>query len=555
MFHDVEETDHSNKKAIFIINSRNEVLYQYGEFSNTDLLKKIRFQNEYQMLNYSINDSEFGIAYVKSNIFRYKYVYVTSENIISKKIRNSLTINIVVNLMCLVFLSIFIGYFTKWNYGNISLILESLSNSENSNIDKYKNEYMLIKEKIECVNAQRQTLEGKIESQSTILKNGFLADYLKDYYKQTNRLDETLSNYGICFKYKSFVVVAIYINNYGVMKESPRKDTVFIIKNIISDLPCEYDILWVEMDGTLYGIVNIIHDNNENYKHKLKLLFESACDLAYQALELNFSVAVSSKKDNFENIPDLYNEAVSALEYSVFYEVYDVVYYDDIKEFNSVSLNHYSNAKENALIVSIKTGNKSQAEQILNDLFSESVIEGHADKLFVKAMAYNIVNVMMKVVNDINDANVNNMFQNVKYFEDLENCRSVTEFKTYLFNILEKIFEGYKSTNEKSTTVYHKVKKYVDENFKNSDLCVASVGEHFNMSALYLSRIFKECSGVKLSYYINTLRINYAKVLLKDDSKKIDDIAKLAGFANTRTFLNAFKEREGITPTQFRNNL
>ena len=53
--------------------------------------------------------------------------------------------------------------------------------------------------------------------------------------------------------------------------------------------------------------------------------------------------------------------------------------------------------------------------------------------------------------------------------------------------------------------------------------------------------------------YVITLRINRAKILLKDTSWTLDVIAAQLGYANGLSFSKAFKQKEGISPKHFKH--
>nr|WP_248927978.1 helix-turn-helix transcriptional regulator [Paenibacillus hamazuiensis] len=52
--------------------------------------------------------------------------------------------------------------------------------------------------------------------------------------------------------------------------------------------------------------------------------------------------------------------------------------------------------------------------------------------------------------------------------------------------------------------------------------------------------------------YINSKRIEQAKLLLGSTSLSVADISDRVGFASSNTFIRVFKRHEGITPGQFR---
>ena len=71
------------------------------------------------------------------------------------------------------------------------------------------------------------------------------------------------------------------------------------------------------------------------------------------------------------------------------------------------------------------------------------------------------------------------------------------------------------------------------------------------MNMTYLSRYFKEHTGIGLLGYINGVRIDYAKQLMREQNITVAEAAKAAGFENQNTFIRLFKKFEGKTPGVF----
>ena len=56
------------------------------------------------------------------------------------------------------------------------------------------------------------------------------------------------------------------------------------------------------------------------------------------------------------------------------------------------------------------------------------------------------------------------------------------------------------------------------------------------MNPDHLSRVFNKYTGKKINEYINAIRIDEAKKMLKNSKYKITEIAISVGFDNLRTF-------------------
>ena len=92
---------------------------------------------------------------------------------------------------------------------------------------------------------------------------------------------------------------------------------------------------------------------------------------------------------------------------------------------------------------------------------------------------------------------------------------------------------------------------YIDKNYTHK-LTLAGVSEQFNLSTSYLCRLFKNSTGTNFSDYLISIRLQQVKYLLSSSEYSISDIAYECGFENLRTFNRIFKNKNDITPTEFR---
>lgn len=82
-----------------------------------------------------------------------------------------------------------------------------------------------------------------------------------------------------------------------------------------------------------------------------------------------------------------------------------------------------------------------------------------------------------------------------------------------------------------------------------------SIAKELYISSCYLSRTFKKYSGVNFSEYVQSSRIDYAKVLLATTADNIESVANKCGYSEVNSFRRMFKARVGISPTEYRNSL
>jgi YesN/AraC family two-component response regulator len=75
------------------------------------------------------------------------------------------------------------------------------------------------------------------------------------------------------------------------------------------------------------------------------------------------------------------------------------------------------------------------------------------------------------------------------------------------------------------------------------------------LSPKYLSRLFREHTGVGFGDYKIGLKMERAKALLAESDQTVDQISYTLGYENAESFIRQFKKLTGATPSQYRGAL
>ena len=93
------------------------------------------------------------------------------------------------------------------------------------------------------------------------------------------------------------------------------------------------------------------------------------------------------------------------------------------------------------------------------------------------------------------------------------------------------------------------IKQNHTQNITSEDIC-----RHFFCSRSTISHKFNKYMGMSIKSYINVLRIEDAKYLLKYSDLNITEIAFLVGFRDSNYFTGIFKKMVGLSPTAYRKS-
>ena len=118
-----------------------------------------------------------------------------------------------------------------------------------------------------------------------------------------------------------------------------------------------------------------------------------------------------------------------------------------------------------------------------------------------------------------------------------------------LYSILAKLLGSGKKEMPK---IIKKGVEYIDRNFPCPDLTVKNAAKAAGVSEVYFRRIFGEYFGVSPLTYIREKRMAQAKRKMSDRSLTLESIACDCGYSSIYSFSAAFKKKEGVSPSKYR---
>lgn len=84
-------------------------------------------------------------------------------------------------------------------------------------------------------------------------------------------------------------------------------------------------------------------------------------------------------------------------------------------------------------------------------------------------------------------------------------------------------------------------------------ITVQDLAEYTGLSTGYISRIFKQNTGVSVSEYIRCCKIDKARQMLQYTQESLVEISNYLAFSSQSQFIQLFRERVGMTPKKYRD--
>jgi two-component system response regulator YesN len=87
--------------------------------------------------------------------------------------------------------------------------------------------------------------------------------------------------------------------------------------------------------------------------------------------------------------------------------------------------------------------------------------------------------------------------------------------------------------------------------YADREVSLDTVARHSGYTSSYISRLFKQETGIGIIDYLNAVRIYNAKIMLSDANAKVYQVAESVGYNNYNYFSKMFKKFEGVSPSEY----
>lgn len=92
---------------------------------------------------------------------------------------------------------------------------------------------------------------------------------------------------------------------------------------------------------------------------------------------------------------------------------------------------------------------------------------------------------------------------------------------------------------------------YISEKY-SEPIHIQDIANYCGLDRAYLSKLFKDATGITPQRYLITFRMNKAKKLLKETDLTIQHVSYSVGYSDPLAFSKFFKQETGMSPTQYR---
>ena len=133
---------------------------------------------------------------------------------------------------------------------------------------------------------------------------------------------------------------------------------------------------------------------------------------------------------------------------------------------------------------------------------------------------------------------------------------AAADLSAALARLLQGKEEGPKDYAFRYGSVVASVIRSMEEHFMEPEFTLSWLCENeLFMDETYISRLFRQKTGVRFNVWLNRRRLEEAEnLLLFQKELTVEAIAERVGFSTSKYFIESFRKQKGLSPLQFRKN-
>ncbi|HJA12303.1 MAG TPA: response regulator [Candidatus Mediterraneibacter merdipullorum] len=413
-------------------------------------------------------------------------------------------------------------------------------------------------------NKEEMPQEEMIEEGQTVLREKIFSQMFRDEIS-VEKAEEDLKKYRISLDVSSTVIMMCEIDGYGDLserfQEEDRRIFLNAARNIIEKVTEKVpDRVIIKISEERYVVLLSF----SNVKSQL-YIYSSSAQYARQLntnmkklMNVDLSISLGRLCMSLKELRKSYGECEALLK-NKFFEGKGKIY------------NHYTAAETAGIHESHGKAGKFQGSRVYQKLLSrdESCMddirnvfrvfkEEKVPAMVIELGVVEMLNAGYKVIEEKNLEEIREKENFHVLYGKIKRQDTADEMSSEICRFYQDIIDELKKQEELESSGYSKYTSqavsYLNTNYRTA-VSLRELAEQMGIHYAYLSKVFKHDTGVNFGEYLNNIRIEKAKEMIREGRYRIKEISAEVGFNQYNYFFKVFKQVEGCTPTEFEKKI
>jgi AraC-like DNA-binding protein len=388
-------------------------------------------------------------------------------------------------------------------------------------------------------------------------QEAFLADLLGNNQITPAEFSASCQEFHLNFPSDRFAVMGIVPEEdssaafcHDALDQEALRHARFILRNVTEELQGEKNACNViTVQGRSVAILNIL-EPEETALNTIAQAAQRGSELLETHYDTVVRYSISQIHRGYDALPQAYRQVLALEQYrTMAQDDSRVLRYDHHTEHyvSKERVEHFE--FEHRLGNLIRSGDYEAARALVHKMLSAEF--GHTKPTVQVFMirAYGLINDILHVFDSLEESFSPEFLVELQAGPRIVGATSLAEISRELDDIFDSIIARQQTAEQEPAWVGRAV-EYMDAQYTDQNLNVASVADAVGINPVYLSRMLKKYRNIRPLDYIHEKRIARAKSLLSQGVTVKDTLGQV-GYSSALTMNRAFRKFENTTPGAF----
>ncbi|MDD2980979.1 MAG: helix-turn-helix domain-containing protein [Hespellia sp.] len=138
------------------------------------------------------------------------------------------------------------------------------------------------------------------------------------------------------------------------------------------------------------------------------------------------------------------------------------------------------------------------------------------------------------------------------FYRQCEQCGHTEQLFSYLSALQNRVIQTIREERENEALRPIRLAKQYIQNHYKEQISLEEVSAAVGLSAGYFSTLFKKEEGEGFAKYLINVRVEQAKILLRESNSSIADICRQVGYNDLKHFTHTFEKATKLKPSAYR---
>ena len=399
---------------------------------------------------------------------------------------------------------------------------------------------------------EQQRMERLLERGMPLLRNKYFLSLLQTSPEllSEDSCRQYLADFGID-KMPKEICVAIVVSQWGNESINKQMSLQAILEEELTIVLQNAGIGSIVVFDSMQRAIVIAYGADHPLAFALENRISIIRDKMRYLYQMDLVASIGSTITGFSQLSVSFQDAERALSYCNILGENNIVSSGNLSQmkFQTPQLPYMAHSEIMELLIS---ADLETIQDTLNEYFNNLVYTSRISVHSMQMKAIELVSLFLSCSRTLNENAESILEDKPSVYVRILSSNSMNGIMHLVQNTVEQIVDGIHGRREETKNrAISGAKRYIMQNFSDSNLNLDRVAEAVNLSPSYVSLLFKRQEDCTFTEYLNTVRVEHAKNLLSTTHMRVYEVAEAVGYQNSKYFFQVFKQITGKRPREF----